>query len=167
MEMTLGSLFDGAGGFPLAGTMAGITPKWASEIEPFPIRVTTRRLPGMRHIGDITGIDGGEVFALFLPFFYWIISDMVKDMLDIFTGDPEVEADGMKGSGRGWHTSKHGTDAHAARLTIPREKPTDAQSDTSAKNAGQSAREGKLSGSGTTQHLAPCTAQSGHCRKPT
>ena len=61
MEMTLGSLFDGAGGFPLAGTMAGITPKWASEIEPFPIRVTTRRLPGMRHIGDITGIDGGEV----------------------------------------------------------------------------------------------------------
>lgn len=110
---------------------------------------------------------GGEVFALFLPFFYWIISDMVKDMLDIFTGDPEVEADGMKGSGRGWHTSKHGTDAHAARLTIPREKPTDARSDTSAQNAGQSAREGKLSGSGTTQHLAPCTAQSGHCRKPT
>ena len=61
MEMTLGSLFDGAGGFPLAGTMAGITPKWASEIEPFPIRVTTRRLPGMRHIGDITGINGSEV----------------------------------------------------------------------------------------------------------
>lgn len=61
MEMTLGSLFDGAGGFPLAGTMAGITPRWASEIKPFPIRVTTRRLPGMRHIGDITGIDGGEV----------------------------------------------------------------------------------------------------------
>ena len=41
--MTLGSLFDGAGGFPLAGEMAGFTPLWASEIEPFPIRVTTKR----------------------------------------------------------------------------------------------------------------------------
>ena len=49
--MTLGSLFDGAGGFPLAGEMAGFTPLWASEIEPFPIRVTTKRFPNMRHLG--------------------------------------------------------------------------------------------------------------------
>ena len=41
--MTLGSLFDGAGGFPLAGEMAGFTPLWASEIEPFPIMVSTMR----------------------------------------------------------------------------------------------------------------------------
>lgn len=61
MEITLGSLFDGAGGFPLAGTMAGITPKWASEIEPFPIRVTTKRFPDMKHIGNITEVDGGEI----------------------------------------------------------------------------------------------------------
>lgn len=61
MEITLGSLFDGAGGFPLAGTMAGIIPKWASEIEPFPIRVTTKRFPDMKHIGNITGVDGGEI----------------------------------------------------------------------------------------------------------
>ncbi len=61
MGMTLGSLFDGAGGFPLAGTMAGITPVWASEIELFPIRVTTRRFPGMKHIGNITEVDGGEI----------------------------------------------------------------------------------------------------------
>lgn len=59
--MTLGSLFDGAGGFPLAGTMAGITPLWASEIEPFPIRVTTRRFPDMKHLGSITAINGGEI----------------------------------------------------------------------------------------------------------
>ena len=59
--MTLGSLFDGAGGFPLAGTMAGITPLWASEIEPFPIRVTTRRFPNMKHLGSITAINGGEI----------------------------------------------------------------------------------------------------------
>ena len=42
--LTLGSLFDGSGGFPLGGLLAGVTPVWASEIEPFPIRVTTRRL---------------------------------------------------------------------------------------------------------------------------
>lgn len=41
--LTLGSLFDGSGGFPLGGMLAGITPVWASEIEPFPIRVTTKR----------------------------------------------------------------------------------------------------------------------------
>lgn len=43
--LTLGSLFDGIGGFPLAGICAGIRPVWASEIEPFPIRVTEKRLP--------------------------------------------------------------------------------------------------------------------------
>ena len=45
--LTLGSLFDGSGGFPLGGLLCGITPVWASEIEPFPIRVTTKRLPFM------------------------------------------------------------------------------------------------------------------------
>ena len=44
--LTLGSLFDGIGGFPLAGKLAGMRPVWASEIEPFPIRVTEKRLPG-------------------------------------------------------------------------------------------------------------------------
>ena len=50
--LTLGSLFDGSGGFPLAGILAGITPVWASEIEPFAVRVTTARLPQMKHYGD-------------------------------------------------------------------------------------------------------------------
>ena len=59
--LTLGSLFDGSGGFPLGGIMCGIRPLWASEIEPFPIRVTTRRLPFMEHLGDITGVRGGEI----------------------------------------------------------------------------------------------------------
>ncbi len=31
-SLTLGSLFDGSGGFPLAGMMSGITPVWSSEI---------------------------------------------------------------------------------------------------------------------------------------
>ena len=59
--LTLGSLFDGSGGFPLGGLLAGVTPVWASEIEPFPIRVTTRRLPFMKHYGDISQMDGGKI----------------------------------------------------------------------------------------------------------
>ena len=59
--LTLGSLFDGSGGFPLGGLLAGVAPVWASEIEPFPIRVTTRRFPSMKHYGDISRMDGGKI----------------------------------------------------------------------------------------------------------
>ena len=60
-NLTLGSLFDGSGGFPLGGLLSGITPVWASEIEPFPIRVTSKRLPYMKHYGDISQMDGGKI----------------------------------------------------------------------------------------------------------
>ncbi len=60
-ELTLGSLFDGSGGFPLGGLMCGIKPIWASEIEPFAIRVTTKRLPFMKHLGDINEINGSQI----------------------------------------------------------------------------------------------------------
>ena len=60
-KLTLGSLFDGSGGFPLAGLMCGIEPLWASEIEPFPIRVTTKRLVFMKHYGDISRLDVGKM----------------------------------------------------------------------------------------------------------
>ena len=60
-KLTLGSLFDGSGGFPLGGLLCGITPVWASEIEPFPIRVTTKRLPSMKHYGDVSRMDGGKL----------------------------------------------------------------------------------------------------------
>ena len=59
--MTLGSLFDGSGGFPLAGAMNGMTPVWASEIEPYPLRVTAARFPGMKQLGDVTRIDGASI----------------------------------------------------------------------------------------------------------
>ncbi len=59
--MRLGSLFDGSGGFPLAGTLAGIEPVWASEIEPYPIAVTRSRFPNMKHLGSVTGVCGGEI----------------------------------------------------------------------------------------------------------
>ena len=57
----LGSLFSGSGGFELGGMLAGIVPVWNSEIEPFPIRVTTKRLPSVKHYGDITTLDGHEL----------------------------------------------------------------------------------------------------------
>lgn len=59
--MKLGSLFDGSGGFPLAGAMFGIEPVWASEIEPFPIRVTKLRFPGMKHLGSVTEVKGDQI----------------------------------------------------------------------------------------------------------
>lgn len=57
----LGSLFDGSGGFPLAGTIHGIRPVWASEIEPYPLRVTAARFPRMKQLGDVTKIKGAEI----------------------------------------------------------------------------------------------------------
>ena len=60
-QLTLGSLFDGSGGFPLGAILHGIEPVWACEIEPFPIRVTTKRMPGMKHYGDISAINGAEI----------------------------------------------------------------------------------------------------------
>jgi DNA (cytosine-5-)-methyltransferase len=55
--MTLGSLFDGIGGWLLAVRHAGVTPVWASEIEPFPCSVTARHFPDVKQLGDITQID--------------------------------------------------------------------------------------------------------------
>ena len=63
-KLTLGSLFDGSGGFPLGGLISGITPLWASEIEPFPILVTKKRLPKVKHYGDISKMNGGEILPV-------------------------------------------------------------------------------------------------------
>lgn len=60
-HLTLGSLFDGSGGFPLGGMLCGVKPLWASEIEPFPIRVTSKRMPDVKHYGDVSKMDGGKV----------------------------------------------------------------------------------------------------------
>lgn len=60
-ELTLGSLFDGIGGFPLAGIRNGIRPVWASDIESFPIAVTRNHFPNMRHVGSVTEISGAEL----------------------------------------------------------------------------------------------------------
>lgn len=60
-DITLGSLFDGAGTFPFAAQQCGVKALWASEIEPFPIEVTKKRFPEMKHLGDITKINGAEI----------------------------------------------------------------------------------------------------------
>ena len=59
--MNLGSLFGGSGGFPLGGIIAGMTPAWSSEIEPFPIRVTEKRLPSVKHYGDVSKLNGADL----------------------------------------------------------------------------------------------------------
>jgi DNA (cytosine-5)-methyltransferase 1 len=60
-KLTLGSLFDGSGGFCLGGLLSGIKPLWSSEIEPFPLRVTEKRLPAVQQLGNICDIDGGII----------------------------------------------------------------------------------------------------------
>ena len=61
VEITLGSLFDGIGGFPLCAEWNGIVPLWASEIEKVPIEITKKHFPDMKHLGDITKIDGAKI----------------------------------------------------------------------------------------------------------
>lgn len=61
-KLTMGSLFDGSGGFPLAGLLTEqIIPVWASEVEPFAIKVTTKNLPMMKHYGDISKLNGATL----------------------------------------------------------------------------------------------------------
>ena len=51
---TMASLFDGIGGFPLAGLIDGIQTLWSSEIELFPIAVTTERFREYEQYGCFT-----------------------------------------------------------------------------------------------------------------
>lgn len=59
--MTLGSLFDGIAGFPLAAQRRGIKAVWASEILPDCVDIARRHFPGMVQLGDITRINGAEI----------------------------------------------------------------------------------------------------------
>lgn len=55
--LTLGSLFDGIGGWLDAGIRAGIRPIWASEIDGFCQSVTAHHYPDVVQLGDITKIN--------------------------------------------------------------------------------------------------------------
>lgn len=60
-NVKLGSMFDGSGTMPLCAAMCGAQPVWASEVKPYPIAVTKTHLPGMKHLGSVTDIDGGKI----------------------------------------------------------------------------------------------------------
>ena len=92
-ELTLGSLFDGSGGFPLAGIMAGIKPIWSDEVEPFPIRVTEKRLPQVKHYGDICSLNGADL-----------------EPVDIITGGFPCQSVSVAGRRAGVKHIEHGDD---------------------------------------------------------
>lgn len=60
-ELTLGSLFDGLGGWQLAALHNGVRPVWSSEVEAFPIAVTKKHFPETLQLGDITKLDGATL----------------------------------------------------------------------------------------------------------
>ena len=59
--ITLGSLFDGIGGWQLAAVRNGVKPLWSSEIDPFPASVTKEHFPDTIQLGDVTKINGAEI----------------------------------------------------------------------------------------------------------
>ena len=82
--LTLGSLFDGSGTFPMMAMLSGIVPVWKSEIEPFPIAVTEKRLPFVKHLATSTA---STVQKLSL----WILSPLARPVL-IFQLQASVRA---------------------------------------------------------------------------
>jgi DNA (cytosine-5)-methyltransferase 1 len=58
--MTLGSLFDGISGFPLAASWAGIETKWISEIDPYCLKVSKKNFPNAIQYGNIKEISNPE-----------------------------------------------------------------------------------------------------------
>lgn len=62
--MTLGSLFDGIAGFPLAAERQGIKTIWTSEIEANCTDIAKRHFPDAENLGDITKINGGNIPAV-------------------------------------------------------------------------------------------------------
>lgn len=60
-QLTLGSLFDGIAGFPLAAQRQGIKTIWTSEIEPNCIEIAARHFPEAKQLGDITKLNGADI----------------------------------------------------------------------------------------------------------
>lgn len=108
--MTLGSLFDGSGTCPLAATLCGITPVWASEIEPFPVAVTTKRFPNMKHLGDLTKINGAEI-----------------DPVDIITFGSPCQDLSIAGKRAGLNGNRSSLFFHAIRIVKEMKEKTNGQ----------------------------------------
>ena len=73
-RITLGSLFDGIGGFPYAASFYGIETIWAADIDPFVVRVVQTHFPRIKHYGRISLMDGSKT-----------------EPVDIITGGPLVK----------------------------------------------------------------------------
>lgn len=108
--LTLGSLFDGSGTCPLAATMCGVTPVWASEIEPFPVAVTKSRFPEMKHLGDIREINGAEI-----------------DPVDIITFGSPCQNLSMAGNRKGLEGEESSLFLEAVRIIREMRDATDGQ----------------------------------------
>lgn len=108
--LKLGSLFDGSGGFPLAATHCGIKPVWASEIEPFPILVTSTRFPNMTHLGDVTKIRGDQI-----------------EPVDIISFGSPCQDLSIAGKREGMSGSRSGLFFHATRIIQEMRKATHEQ----------------------------------------
>jgi DNA (cytosine-5)-methyltransferase 1 len=98
-KLKLGSLFDGIGGFPLSAQRHGIEPVWASEIEPFPIKVTQHHFPNMKQLGDITQINGAEI-----------------EPVDIITFGSPCQDLSVAGKREGLSGERSGLFSHAVRI---------------------------------------------------
>lgn len=61
IQLTLGSLFDGIAGFPLAAAGLGIKTIWTSEIEPNCVEIAARHFPEAKQLGDITKLNGADI----------------------------------------------------------------------------------------------------------
>ncbi len=60
-NITVGSLFDGIGGWQLAAKRAGAVPLWSSEIDPFPMTVSKAHFPETKQLGDVSCIRVDEI----------------------------------------------------------------------------------------------------------
>lgn len=89
--LTLGSLFDGIGGWQLAAIRNGIKPLWSSEIDPYCCQITQRHFPDTVQLGDINSID-----ATNLPH------------VDIITAGSPCQDLSVAGKRSGLHASRSG-----------------------------------------------------------
>ena len=106
-NLTLGSLFDGIGGFPYAASFYGIRTLWASEIVPECVSVTKRHFPYMVHMGDITRLHGGQ-----LP------------PVDIITFGSPCQGLSLAGQRRGLADERSGLFAEAIRIIDEMRNPS-------------------------------------------
>ena len=96
--MTLGSLFDGSGTCPLAATLCGITPIWASEIEPYPIRVTQKNFPGMSDKAGALNCMHDQQAVLLKRLWHYIVRRLTPLECCRLQGFPDWWEDGVDGS---------------------------------------------------------------------